>query len=378
MAVARGAVDPARRRPRPPGTWPAHFGSMDRIEAASVEELAAVDGVGPVVAQTVADWFAVDWHRGVVDKWRQAGARWPTTSDDDGPRPLEGVSVVVTGTLASYSRDGATEAVQALGGKVTGSVSKKTDFVVVGTDPGASKYDKAVKLGVPLLDDAGLRTLLEQGPDAARAAAVVPDEGHPGLALKSRAALPRHPGTRAPSGDARRRRRRVPVVRSTQLPEQARNAFTGQAAFRGYVAAVVAGGVLVLLGALSRVDGTVVVGLDPAFWAVCALLLLAELRPLFTAGSRDPNGLHADDRVRLRAAAAVRPRWPSSCRPSPPRSRTSHVAGPRGAPRSTSASTRCPGPRPPWPSAWLGGHGSAAAPVDLVAQRPAGGAASAG
>jgi DNA ligase (NAD+) len=140
-----------------------HFRSMERIEAASVEELAAVDGVGPVVAQAVADWFAVDWHCEVVAKWRRAGAALVDEGADEGPRPLEGVSVVVTGTLGSFSRDGATEAVQELGGKVTGSVSKKTDFVVVGTDPGASKYDKAVKLGVPRLDDAGLRVLLEQG-----------------------------------------------------------------------------------------------------------------------------------------------------------------------------------------------------------------------
>ena len=90
---------------------------------------------------------------------------------DEGPRPLEGVTVVVTGTLASYSRDGATEAVQERGGKVTGSVSKKTDFVVVGAEPGQSKYDKAVKLGVPVLDDAGFAVLLEQGRDAAAAVA---------------------------------------------------------------------------------------------------------------------------------------------------------------------------------------------------------------
>ena len=151
-----------------------HFRSMERIETASVEELAAVDGVGPVVAQTVAEYFAVDWHRGVVAKWRRAGATLVDGGGDEGPRPLEGVTVVVTGTLSSYSRDGATEAVQALGGKVSGSVSKKTDFVVVGTDPGASKHDRAVKLGVPLLDDAGLTVLLEQGPEAARAKAVGP------------------------------------------------------------------------------------------------------------------------------------------------------------------------------------------------------------
>jgi DNA ligase (NAD+) len=147
------------------------FGSMERIQGASVEELAAVDGVGPVVAQAVADWFAVDWHRGVVEKWRQSGAALADTAPDAGPRPLEGVTVVITGTLASYSRDGATEAVQELGGKVTSSVSRKTDFVVVGSDPGASKYEKAVKLEVPMLDDSGLTVLLEQGPGAARAAA---------------------------------------------------------------------------------------------------------------------------------------------------------------------------------------------------------------
>ncbi|MCW2714023.1 MAG: ligA [Frankiales bacterium] len=152
-----------------------HFRSMDRVQAASAEELASVDGVGPVVAQTVAEYFAVDWHREVVEKWRRAGASLVDDGADEGPRPLEGVTVVVTGTLTSYSRDGATEAVQERGGKVTSSVSKKTDFVVVGTDPGASKYDKAVKLGLPLLDDAGLTVLLERGPDAAREVALVPD-----------------------------------------------------------------------------------------------------------------------------------------------------------------------------------------------------------
>jgi DNA ligase (NAD+) len=145
--------------------------SMDRIREAEQAELAAVDGVGPTIAQVVREWFDVDWHCEIVRKWAAAGVRMADEGADEGPRPLEGVTVVITGTLESYSRDGATEAVQALGGKVTGSVSKKTDFVVVGTDPGASKYEKAVKLGVPTLDDAGLTVLLEQGPDAARAIA---------------------------------------------------------------------------------------------------------------------------------------------------------------------------------------------------------------
>ncbi len=149
-----------------------HFRSLDAVMAASAEELAAVEGVGPVVAQALTTWFADERHREIVERIRAGGARFADEGSDEGPRPLEGVTVVVTGTLASFSRDGATEAVQALGGKVTGSVSKKTDFVVVGTDPGASKYEKAVKLALPVLDDEGLRALLEQGPDAARALAV--------------------------------------------------------------------------------------------------------------------------------------------------------------------------------------------------------------
>jgi len=153
------------------------FRSMERIETASVEELAAVEGVGPIVAGAVTDWFAVDWHRDVLRKWRQAGAPLVDEGSERGPRPLEGVTVVVTGTLASYSRDGATEAVQDRGGKVTGSVSKKTDFVVVGTDPGAAKHDKAVKLGVPVLDDAGLTVLLEHGPEEARGVALIAGDG---------------------------------------------------------------------------------------------------------------------------------------------------------------------------------------------------------
>ena len=110
--------------------------SMERIGEASEEELAAVDGVGPTIAHVVREWFDVDWHREIVRKWAVAGVRMADEGATEGPRPLEGVTVVVTGTLETYSRDGATEAVQALGGKVTGSVSKKTDFVVVGTEPG--------------------------------------------------------------------------------------------------------------------------------------------------------------------------------------------------------------------------------------------------
>jgi len=146
------------------------FGDLDRIRSASVEELAAAEGVGPTIAAAVGDWFAVDWHRAVVDKWGRAGVRFRDEVTDQGPRPLEGLTVVITGSLSTHSRDSATEAVQTRGGKVSGSVSKKTSFVVVGDSPG-SKYDKALTLGVPVLDEQGFEILLTEGPDAARRAA---------------------------------------------------------------------------------------------------------------------------------------------------------------------------------------------------------------
>ena len=150
------------------------FRSVEAIRAASAEELAATDGVGPVIGQAVRDWFDVDWHQAIVERWAKAGVRLEEDAVESGPRPLEGLSIVVTGSLESFSRDGAKEAIQRLGGKVVGSVSKKTDFVVVGESPG-SKFDKAVSLGVPILDEAGFGVLLADGPDAARA---LPDIAH--------------------------------------------------------------------------------------------------------------------------------------------------------------------------------------------------------
>ncbi|MEU8253535.1 NAD-dependent DNA ligase LigA [Micromonospora inaquosa] len=147
-----------------------HFRSMDAIDAASEEELSSVDGVGPTIAASIREWFAVDWHREVVRKWAEAGVRMAEEAVDEGPRPLEGLTVVVTGTLAGFSRDQAAEAVQSRGGKVSGSVSKKTSFVVVGDNPG-SKADKAASLKVPVLDEDGFRLLLDAGPDAARGVA---------------------------------------------------------------------------------------------------------------------------------------------------------------------------------------------------------------
>ncbi len=152
------------------------FRSLDRIAEADEETLAATEGVGPTIAASLKAWFAEDWHRRIVERWRAAGVRMEEESTgEEGPRPLEGITVVVTGTLATYTRDAAKAALQERGAKVTGSVSKKTGFVVVGDNPG-SKYDKAVQVKVPILDDDGLAVLLDEGPDAARERAVNPPE----------------------------------------------------------------------------------------------------------------------------------------------------------------------------------------------------------
>jgi DNA ligase (NAD+) len=149
------------------------FGSLDAIREASLEQLAGVEGVGMTIAEAVHAWFDVDWHREITEKWRRAGVRMYDEVDASVPRTLEGLSVVVTGSLSGFSRDQAKEAIVGHGGKATSSVSKNTDFVVVGDSPG-SKYDKATSLGVPVLDEAGFRTLLDRGPDAAREVAELP------------------------------------------------------------------------------------------------------------------------------------------------------------------------------------------------------------
>ena len=148
----------------------AEFGSVAEIEAASVDALAAVDGVGPTIAASLRDWFTVDWHQAIIAKWRDAGVQLEDVGFDPSraaARMLAGVSVVITGTLEGFSRDEAGEAVRQAGGKVTSSVSKKTDFVVAGENAG-SKYDKAVELGVTILDEPAFRTLLTDGPNAVR------------------------------------------------------------------------------------------------------------------------------------------------------------------------------------------------------------------
>ncbi len=139
------------------------FATMDAIRAASQEQLAAAEGVGPTIAEAVVEWFDVDWHRRIVDAWAAAGVAMADERDESLPRTLEGLSVVVTGSLQGFSRDSAKEAILARGGKAAGSVSKKTDFVVVGENAG-SKAEKAEQLGVPVLDEEGFVRLLAEGP----------------------------------------------------------------------------------------------------------------------------------------------------------------------------------------------------------------------
>lgn len=149
----------------------AHFGSMTAIRAASRDELAAVDGVGPIIADGVLEWFGIDWHTQIVDTWAASGVvlqipGHPGPGQADEPRgPLTGLTVVVTGTIDGYTRESAEEAILAAGGKVGSSVSKRTAFVAAGPGAGA-KLARAQALGVPLLDADGFRRLLTEGPDA--------------------------------------------------------------------------------------------------------------------------------------------------------------------------------------------------------------------
>lgn len=151
------------------------FGSLDAITEASEEQLAGTEGVGPTIAAAVIDWFTVDWHKAIVDKWRAAGVRMADERDASIERTLEGLSIVVTGSLPNFSRDQAKEAILVRGGKAAGSVSKKTAYVVAGDAPG-SKYDKAVELGVPILDEEGFRKLLEDGPSPVEEGGVSEEE----------------------------------------------------------------------------------------------------------------------------------------------------------------------------------------------------------
>ena len=151
----------------------AAFPSIHALRAAGYDELAAVPGVGPTLAASIVEWFGVDWHVAIVDKWLAAGcvmADEPAPAEAGLPQTLAGLTIVVTGSLPGYTREGATAAVTSRGGKAAGSVSAKTDFVVVGENAG-SKYTKAVALRRPILDADGFEVLLAQGPEAAQAVA---------------------------------------------------------------------------------------------------------------------------------------------------------------------------------------------------------------
>ncbi|OFI38713.1 DNA ligase (NAD(+)) LigA [Arthrobacter sp. SW1] len=167
------------------------YGSMDALlevlEAPDArEQLSEVDGVGPIIADALIEWFAVDWHREIVDSWKAAGVRMMDERDASVQRNLEGLTIVVTGTLPNFSRDEAKEAIIIRGGKAAGSVSKNTSYVVAGESAG-SKLDKAEQLGIPVLDEDGFRALLDgtlgqAGDDAGNEAdpeATVPEEATP-------------------------------------------------------------------------------------------------------------------------------------------------------------------------------------------------------
>ena len=178
----RGSIDASRSRPverllvglnirhlGPAGAEAlvAAFGDLDRIMGASVEELAAAEGVGQVIAESVQAWFSGPANRELLERLRAAGLNFVGSAGGAGAdgrtKTLAGRAVVVTGTLEGFTREEAEAAIKARGGKSPGSVSGKTTAVVVGEGPGASKLTKAEELGVPILDEAGFRRLLETG-----------------------------------------------------------------------------------------------------------------------------------------------------------------------------------------------------------------------
>lgn len=140
-------------------TLATNFGSMKAISNASAEDLANIDGVGETIAQSITDWFAIDWHKAIVSKWEKAGVIMVAKAAPQLPQTLAGLTFVVTGGLESFTRDSIAETIVAHGGKAASSVSKKTDYVLVGSDPG-SKLAKATELGVPVIDETRFKQIL--------------------------------------------------------------------------------------------------------------------------------------------------------------------------------------------------------------------------
>jgi DNA ligase (NAD+) len=139
------------------------FGSIEKIRSASIDELANVEGVGAVIAESISEWFDEKWHQKIIEKWEKSGVALVDQKPANNlKQTLKGLTIVVTGSLADFTRDGATEAILLRGGKASSSVSSKTDFVVAG-DAAGSKLQKAEELGIPVLDEAGFKLLLEKG-----------------------------------------------------------------------------------------------------------------------------------------------------------------------------------------------------------------------
>ena len=138
------------------------FGSIANIQKASAQELADIDGVGEVMAEAIVEWFSIDWHKQIVKKWEKAQVALVDAPKEKIKQTLAGLTLVVTGSLVDFTRDGAAEAITSRGGKASSSVSSKTDFLVAG-DAAGSKLDKAQELGITILDEAGFKKLLEKG-----------------------------------------------------------------------------------------------------------------------------------------------------------------------------------------------------------------------
>lgn len=144
----------------------AEFRTIDAIKEAPLEKLSSVEGVGPVIAESVKDWFKIKWHRDIISAWKKAGVLFEDEELELGEQTLAGLTIVITGSLEGFTRESAAEAVTSRGAKAASSVSKNTDFVVIGENAG-SKASKAEELGRPILDLSGFLVLIEEGPEAA-------------------------------------------------------------------------------------------------------------------------------------------------------------------------------------------------------------------
>ena len=140
------------------------FRSIEAIAQADIDELASIDGVGQVIAESIVEWFSEKWHREIIRKWQEAGVIFQEAEREEAPQTLAGLTIVATGSLTRFTRDEISEVISSHGGKVSSSVSKKTSYVLAG-DAAGSKLDKAIELGVPVINEEEFLALLE-GRDA--------------------------------------------------------------------------------------------------------------------------------------------------------------------------------------------------------------------